>query len=396
MLLAVFLILGVGLLSLWIIVASLGMIGGEKETISAVQRAKRYGLPQRAENSGHNPSTWEALATTACNDQGAPEMLAVEEIQRLYLPQAILIGVQKGGTTALYEYLDQHPQIAKTKKELYFLDETLDKLLIKSSNIPRRVGRNLYHQEMREGMIQQQQEQRHPTSKLKTTGPISTNTTYMLPMVLDLTPNYMLHSDRVPGRIQCLVPWVKLFVLLRNPLDRARSQYEMKLQMVRRSKSGIPTFDEYIQNDLDALYELGVLQDWTKVDFEEFWKSPVCWQSWQAYIHSGLNAPVGMGLYALQLQPFLGMLSTIHENHQEYFLALDSNDLQHDTDKTFQRVLMFLNLSPMSLKEYPSVNRGRHKHELSQQTLERFQTAIEPFNRKLADLLGDEWRDKWI
>jgi hypothetical protein len=377
------------LLSLCTIV-SLYMMGGDKKHLSAVQRARLYGLAQRAQNSGHDPSTWEALSTHQCNDQGAPEVLELSEIQRLYLPQAILIGVQKGGTTALYEYLDQHPDIAKTKKEMYFLDETLDQLLIKSSsaNIPRQVGRNLYHQTLRDGMRQPQSQQQQQQQQHK-------------PMVLDLTPNYMMHSDRVPFRIQCLVPWVKLFVLLRNPIDRARSQYEMKLQMVRpHPKHSIPTFDEYVQNDMDALYELGVLQDWTKVDFEEFWNSDKCWKAWQTYIHSGLNAPVGMGLYALQLKPFLDMLSTVHpadnSSHQKnYFLALDSYDLQHDTDKTFQRVLDFLNLSPMSLKEYPSVNKGRHMHEISKRTMERFQAAVEPFNQKLADLLGEEWRDKW-
>eukprot|EP00980_Cylindrotheca_fusiformis_P025382 scaffold13560_cov161-Cylindrotheca_fusiformis.AAC.2 len=360
------------------------------KALSAVQRAKRFGLPQRAQNSGHDPSLWKTLQANECDQQGT----TTENDNNLFLPQAILIGVQKGGTTALYEYLDQHPQIAKTKKELYFLDETMDDVLLKWGTIPRRVGRNLYHQKLRESMI-------NPHATATTKNKKKKNQQQQHSFVMDWTPNYMLHSDRVPSRIECLVPWVRLLVLLRNPIDRARSQYEMKLAMTnpkRRRHNPIPTLDEYIVNDLNALEELGVLHDWTKVDFETFWKSADCWKAWEAYIHSGLNAPVGMGLYALQLKPFLDMLAKLHPNDHwtNYLLALDSHDLQHDTDNTFQRVLQFLNLSPMSLQEYPVVNQGKREHDmLSHETRIRFEMAIEPFNRKLVELLGDEWQDKW-
>ena len=114
----------------------------------------------------------------------------------------------------------------------------------------------------------------------------------------------------------------------------------------------IPTLDEYIENNLNALFEVGVLRNWAEVDFDSFWKSPECWKAWESYVHRGLNAPVGMGLYALQLKPFLDMLMEINGENtnpsvneiarrdqilSEYFLALDSQDLQLDADKTYQQ-----------------------------------------------------------
>jgi hypothetical protein len=104
---------------------------------SAVQHAKTHGLAQRMRGSARNQ--WNALETSTCLQQGSqPHMLSLPEIQRLQLPQAILIGVQKGGTTALYNYLDQHPDIAECTKELYFLDEHVDKMVVKrnGSSIP--------------------------------------------------------------------------------------------------------------------------------------------------------------------------------------------------------------------------------------------------------------------
>jgi hypothetical protein len=221
---------------------------------TAVQTAILHGLAQRMKGSPRRH--WNAMETSTCLDQGQPELLAKDEIIRQRLPQAILIGVQKGGTTALYTYLDQHPEIARCTKELYFLDEQVDKMVSRAQGIPRHQARNMYRTTMTRAMKVPRQD--------------------ATKMILDLTPNYIFQSDRLPARISCVVPWVKLFCLLRHPMDRARSQYDMKLNFVPKGKTtnlygkSIPTFDEYVRNDIAALRETGVLQDWTKVDFDDF------------------------------------------------------------------------------------------------------------------------------
>jgi hypothetical protein len=189
-------------------------------------------------------------------------------------------------------------------------------------------------------------------------------------------------------------------LLLRNPINRARSQYDMKLTISSSSRrvgktttppprNRFPTFDEYIQNDIAALQETGVLHDWTMVDFDAFFDSPECWHAWRTYLNSGLNAPVGMGLYALQLKPFLEQLP-----HNE-LLAITSENLQSHTEETYNRVLEFLGLPRHSLKSYPQANKARRKHKLSNATQQVLRQVFEPFNRKLADLLGTEWEGIW-
>jgi hypothetical protein len=151
----------------------------------------------------------------------------------------------------------------------------------------------------------------------------------------------------------------------------------------------VPTFDEYVQNDIAALEETGVLQDWSTVDFDAFFDSPECWQAWRTYLNSGLNAPVGMGLYALQLKSFLEQLP----NNE--LLVVTSEDLQSRTEQTYNRVLDFLGLERHSLKSYPQANRSGRKHEMSNETQQVLRQVFEPFNRKLADLLGKEWEGVW-
>src|SRR5260221_12872719 len=54
------------------------------------------------------------------------------------MPDFLIIGVQKGGTTSLFEYLKEHPQITmSTQKELRFFSKEYHKgLLYYRSNFP--------------------------------------------------------------------------------------------------------------------------------------------------------------------------------------------------------------------------------------------------------------------
>jgi hypothetical protein len=98
---------------------------------------------------------------------------------------------------------------------------------------------------------------------------------------------------------------------------------------------------------------------------------------WRTYLNSGLNAPVGMGLYALQLKPFLEQLP-----HNE-LLAITSEHLQSHTEETYNRVLDFLGLPRHLLESYPQANKKvRRKHKLSNAT----QQVLRSLNRSIRNL----------
>ena len=105
-------------------------------------------------------------------------------------------------------------------------------------------------------------------------------------------------------------------------------------------------------------------------------------------LFSGLNAPVGMSLYALQIVPFLDFIP------REKILVLKSEDLLTRTDETFNRVLDFLGLTQISLQTYRASNKGRGT-AVDTKTRALLKAVFEPFNRKLVELLGDEWNGVW-
>lgn len=103
------------------------------------------------------------------------------------LPNLIGCGAGKSGTTSLYYYLSQHPEISMApSKEVHYFTMHFDK------------GADWYAEQFA---------QCKPA-----------------PILGELSTSYLRHPA-VPGRIQQLVPDVKLFFIFRNPMDRVYSNY---------------------------------------------------------------------------------------------------------------------------------------------------------------------------
>lgn len=114
------------------------------------------------------------------------------------LPSFIIIGAQRCGTSSLYSYLTQHPNIhVSTYKEVHYFDTNFHRgELWYRAQFP--LKRNLKDSDI--------------------TG--------------EASPSY-LYLPEVPERIQALIPDVKLIVLLRDPVARAVSHHSYERKMGR-------------------------------------------------------------------------------------------------------------------------------------------------------------------
>src|SRR5579863_6754349 len=113
------------------------------------------------------------------------------------LPDFMIIGTQKGGTTSLYNYLIDHPNISSIfKKEPHFFDFNFYK------------GVSWYRAHFPSLLEKYYSERVHGQKFI--TG--------------EASPYYLYHP-LVPQRIKETMPtaYTKFIVLLRNPIDRAYS-----------------------------------------------------------------------------------------------------------------------------------------------------------------------------
>lgn len=122
------------------------------------------------------------------------------------LPNFIVIGTMKGGTSSMYYYLQQHTQVSMAYKgEVHFFDNNFHKGV--------RWYRSFFPLKYK--------------AKIQAIG--------------EVTPGYIF-KDCVLERVKALVPEARFIILLRNPVDRAYSHFQ---QRERRQLSGL-TFEEFI------------------------------------------------------------------------------------------------------------------------------------------------------
>ncbi|NEQ39467.1 MAG: tetratricopeptide repeat protein [Okeania sp. SIO3I5] len=131
-------------------------------------------------------------------------------------PNFMIIGTGKSGTTSLYNYLSQHPQVLPAiKKEIYFWSRHFDK------------GINWY---------------------LAHFPPIPKGTKFLTG---EATPTY-INSRQTPARLFSIFPQIKLIIILRNPVDRAISHYYHEV----RSKMENKSLSEAIFSQLERLQKI--------------------------------------------------------------------------------------------------------------------------------------------
>lgn len=122
------------------------------------------------------------------------------------LPDFMIIGAQKCGTSAMWHTITDHPDVAKTKKEKKYFTRNWAK------------GINWYSEMMVPGKLNG-----------------------------DASPDYLL-SREAPSRISGTVPDVKLIVSFRNPVHRAYSQYQHN-----KPKIGNNSFEEELDSKSEYL-----------------------------------------------------------------------------------------------------------------------------------------------
>lgn len=126
------------------------------------------------------------------------------------IPLFIIAGTQKSGSTVLAGYLAHHPNVSfASRKELHFFD--------KQSNYDKGIS--------------------HYRSEFK----INSNTLIMG----EATP-YYIASRKVCQRIAEHFPSVKMIVILREPVARAYSEYQMKVRRVKEQTIFYSLINKYL------------------------------------------------------------------------------------------------------------------------------------------------------
>jgi len=250
------------------------------------------------------------------------------------LPDFIIIGAAKCGTTSLYDYLTQHPSIySADRKEIYFFDRYYP------------LGINWYKGFFRLKIFK---------NFKKINGSFLTG---------EATPTY-IHHPLAAERISKSIPKAKLIVLLRNPVDRAFSSYNMQ------KKHGIEslTFQEAIKAEESRLAG----------EYEKMISNPNYYSyytQWYAYLTRGI--------YVDQLKVWMKFFP------KNQFLIIKSEDFFENEDNIYHQVLTFLNLPYKKIK-FEKQNVGKYE-QMDKKIRKELLEFFKPHNERLYQFLGKDF-----
>ncbi|MGL5943950.1 MAG: sulfotransferase family protein [Waterburya sp.] len=139
------------------------------------------------------------------------------------VPNFIVIGAAKSGTTSLYRYLNQHPSIylSPIKETNFFATKFVD-------TIPLFQDLDL--------TLEQAKKNTFPVKNFTDYQRLFEEVTSNQTAIGEVSPLY-LNSFIAAQRIKSHIPDVKLIAILRNPIDRAYSGYQMQLRQAKETRS---------------------------------------------------------------------------------------------------------------------------------------------------------------
>ncbi len=255
------------------------------------------------------------------------------------LPDFLVVGAQRCGTTSLHRALAAHPQVATplAHKGVHYFDTSFTRSLAwYRGHFPTRVA-----------------------LRRKGPGPH---------LAFESSPYYMFHPA-VPDRIARTLPGVRAVAVLRDPVERAYSQYTHELA---RGFEDVTTFEEALELEPERLRgeQERLVREAGYTSF--------------AHQHQGYAARSEYGVQLERLHAALG---------RDRVLVLDFEDLAGDPETVLATVQDFLGLAP-----HPAVTMGHHnprpRSELGPATAAALRERLTGSDEIVSRYLGKEpsWR----
>jgi hypothetical protein len=244
--------------------------------------------------------------------------------QSRVLPQAVILGAQKSGTSSLHYYLVQHPGVvAPLRKEVHYFDLNLAR------------GEAWYRAHF--GLASEPG------------------------LSIDSSPYYLFHP-LVPARLHTLLPEARLVVLLRDPVRRAYSHYWHERDKGRETLG----------------FEAAIDAEPARIDADHARLARGEIETSAAHQHFSYLA---RGRYAEQLERWLELFP------KERLLVLRFEDLVRDPLGVLNGTLAFLGLPPAGSVQLEARNTRRYP-PMAEGTADRLRQYFAPHNARLEALLG--------
>ncbi len=218
------------------------------------------------------------------------------------IPNFFIVGAAKSGTTFLYHYLKQHPDIFMSNpKEPFFFEAEFEK------------GLDFYRQKYFQS--------------------------YKGERIIGEARHRNLYLPYVPQRIKELSPEAKIIIILRNPIERAYSHW---WHWYSRKEENL-SFEEALYEDLKRIKK-GIL--FFGEEGEKLWKKNFDFKTGKNEYRTYLDS----GYYAEQIKRYFNLFP------KENIKIIFSDDLFKEPQKILEDVFQFLEVKTISFSNFSPKN----------------------------------------
>jgi hypothetical protein len=251
------------------------------------------------------------------------------------LPNFFVIGGVRCGTTSIYHYLGQHNCIKQAAyDELGYFDDNFH------------LGLNWYRSLFPTKFMQKNIESE-----------------YKKFLTYDVTPFY-IYNPLVVDRIFKFSPHAKIIAVLRNPIDRAYSNYNQKMQDEGDTKT---TFEEIVYSEIEKIENDENDEENHAFLVDEFYE-----------------LLLARGFYAKQLEFWFKKFP------RKNVLLISSEELATNTDNTVSEIFEFLEVPNQKISDLTKQNERKYPRmkDSTRNTLINF---YKPYNEKLFSMLDSKF-----
>ena len=168
----------------------------------------------------------------------------------------------------------------------------------------------------------------------------------------DSTNGYLLYSTVTPRRIFCVTPWVKLIIILQDPIHRLIRHY-----IVARKQYGLPlSFQEWIEKDWQLMQRVGLIPNHhnnnnnsSSTRTRTILTTEEEDEAWYDYTSHSQEGAIGRGMYEIQLRHWFQALLGIGQQPKRVVLLLWANDFGKEPKGYYKRVLQFVGVNSSNI-----------------------------------------------
>ena len=250
------------------------------------------------------------------------------------IPDFLVIGAKRCGTTSLYQHLPEHPCISKSPYDnMGFFNDNFH------------LGVNWYKSFF-------------PTTFTRN----KIKSKFGDFLAFDVTTKYM-EEESTANNVYQTKPNMKIIIILRNPVDRAYSQYHLSVRQTAERRS----FEDVVEENMNRL---------NKESHEHYEIKPRFSAKEDNYLKKGL--------YALQLRYWLKIFP------RENILTVSTEEFESNQQIIYNKIFEFLNISKFEVKNTKKMEKGNYP-PIKSETRNLLLDYFRPHNHELFELINMEF-----